>query len=115
MRFCNNAARSAYGEYIGRSLSRLVDIALRTDDLQSLDYVFARLDSVPQTDKSGSLAYARAKALYARKDYATAKSAVNGASGVGVHAASAVPARRDPDERILVRGSRPDSYGRGYC
>ena len=73
----DHAARSAYGEYIGRSLSRLVDIALRTDDLQSLDYVFARLDSVPQTDKSGSLAYARAKALYARKDYATAKSAVN--------------------------------------
>src|SRR4051812_12779284 len=73
----DHVARSAYGEYIGRSLSRLVDIALRTDDLQSLDYVFARLDSVPQTDKSGSLAYARAKALYARKDYATAKSAVN--------------------------------------
>src|SRR6188768_3335513 len=73
----DHAARSAYAEYLGRSLSRLVDIALRTDDLQSLDYVFARLDSVPQTDKSGSLAYARAKALYARKDYATAKSAVN--------------------------------------
>ena len=73
----DHVARPAYGEYIGRSLSRLVDIALRTDDLQSLDYVFARLDSVPQTDKSGSLAYARAKALYARKDYATAKSAVN--------------------------------------
>ena len=73
----DHAARPAYAEYLGRSLSRLVDIALRTDDLQSLDYVFARLDSVPQTDKSGSLAYARAKALYARKDYGAAKSAVN--------------------------------------
>ena len=73
----DHAARSAYGEYLGRSLSRLVDIALRTDDLQSLDYVFARLDSVPQSDKSGSLPYARAKALYARKDYGSAKSAVN--------------------------------------
>lgn len=71
------ATRSAYGEYVGRSLSRLVDIALRTDDLVSLDFVFARLDALPQGDKSGSLAYARAKALYARKDYNAAKSAVN--------------------------------------
>ena len=71
------AARPAYGEYVGRSLSRLVDIALRTDDLASLDFVFARLDALPQGDKSGSLAYARAKALYARKDYNAAKSAVN--------------------------------------
>jgi len=70
-------ARSAYAEYLGRSLSRLVDIALRMDDLVSLDYVFARLDSMPQSDKSGSLGYARAKALYARKDYGAAKSAVN--------------------------------------
>jgi len=73
----DHVARPAYSEYLGRSLSRLVDIALRTDDLPSLDYVFARLDGVPQTDKSGSLAYARAKALYARHDYGAAKSAVN--------------------------------------
>jgi tetratricopeptide (TPR) repeat protein len=73
----DHAARPAYAEYVGRSLSRLVDVALRTDDLPGLDYVFARLDALPQTDKSGSLAYARAKALYARKDYAAAKSAVN--------------------------------------
>lgn len=72
-----HASRPAYGEYLGRSLSRLVDISLRTDDLESLDFVFARLDSLPQGDKSGSLAYARAKALYARKDYGAAKSAVN--------------------------------------
>jgi tetratricopeptide (TPR) repeat protein len=73
----DHVARPAYGEYLGRSLSRLVDIALRTDDLESLDYVFARLDGVPQTDKSGSLAYARAKVMYARRDFGAAKSAVN--------------------------------------
>jgi tetratricopeptide (TPR) repeat protein len=73
----DHAAQQSYGEYVGRALSRLVDIALRTDDLESLDYVFARLDALPQMDKSGSLAYARAKAFYARKDYGTAKSAVN--------------------------------------
>jgi tetratricopeptide (TPR) repeat protein len=73
----DHASSSAYADYLGRALSRLVDIALRTDDLDSLDYVFARLDSLPQGDKSGSLAYARAKALYAKKDYSAAKSAVN--------------------------------------
>ena len=73
----DHMARPAYAEYLGRSLSRLVDIALRADDLESLDYVFARLDSMPQSDKSGSLGYARAKALYARKDYGAAKAAVN--------------------------------------
>ena len=73
----DHAAQPAYSEYLGRALSRLVDIALRTDDLEGLDYVFARLDALPQADKSGSLAYARAKALYARKDYGAAKSAVN--------------------------------------
>lgn len=73
----DRASRPAYSEYVGRSLSRLVDVALRTDDLDSLDYVFTRLDALPQADKSGSLAYARAKAFYARKDFNTAKSAVN--------------------------------------
>jgi len=73
----DHAAQPSYTDYVGRALSRLVDIALRSDDLESLDYVFARLDALPQTDKSGSLAYARAKALYARKDYNAAKSAVN--------------------------------------
>jgi tetratricopeptide (TPR) repeat protein len=76
----DHATRPAYAEYLGRSLSRLVDISLRTDDLESLDFVFARLDALPQADKSGSLAYARAKALYARKDYNAAKSAVNSVS-----------------------------------
>jgi tetratricopeptide (TPR) repeat protein len=73
----DHASSPAYGDYLGRAVSRLVDIALRTDDLDSLDYVFTRLDSLPQGDKSGSLAYARAKALYAKKDYSAAKSAVN--------------------------------------
>lgn len=71
------AGKPQYTEYVGRALSRLVDVALRTDDLESLDFVFARLDGLPQADKSGSLPYARAKALYARKDYGSARNAVN--------------------------------------
>ena len=73
----DNGARSPYDGWVGKALSRLVDIALRTDDLPGLDYVFERLSRLPTTDRSGSLAYARAKALYAKKDYAASKAAVN--------------------------------------
>ena len=73
----DNGVRSPYDGFVGKALSRLVDIALRTDDLPGLDYVFERLSKLPSTDRSGSLAYARAKALYAKKDYASAKAAVN--------------------------------------
>jgi tetratricopeptide (TPR) repeat protein len=72
----DKSSASAYQAYAGRSISRLVDIALRTKDLDSLDYVFARLSSLPVTDPSGSLAYARAKALYARRALTDAKNAV---------------------------------------
>jgi tetratricopeptide (TPR) repeat protein len=73
----DNGARSPYDGFVGKALSRLVDIALRTDDLPGLDYVFERLSRLPSTDRSGSLAYARAKALYAKKDYSASKAAVN--------------------------------------
>lgn len=73
----DRSSSARFAAYVGRALSRLVDVALRTDDLESLDYVFARLNSLPQGDPSGSLAYARAKALFARGDLAAAKSAIN--------------------------------------
>ncbi|HEY3496159.1 MAG TPA: tetratricopeptide repeat protein [Polyangiaceae bacterium] len=74
----DKAGQPAFGAYVGRSLSRLVDIALRTGDLDSLEYVFARLNSLPTGDATGSVAYARAKALFARRDFAAAKSAAGG-------------------------------------
>lgn len=73
----DNGARPPFDGFAGKALSRLVDIALRTDDLPALDYVFERLPRLPATDRTGSLAYARAKALYAKKDYPAAKAAVN--------------------------------------
>jgi tetratricopeptide (TPR) repeat protein len=69
------ANQPAYTAYVGRSLSRLVDIALRIGDLDSLDFVFARLNTLPANDSTGSVAYARAKALFAKKDYTAARSA----------------------------------------
>jgi tetratricopeptide (TPR) repeat protein len=71
------AAQSPYDSYAGRSISRLVDIALRTDDLESLDYVFAHLNALPASDSTGSLQYARGKALYAKHDYANARAIIN--------------------------------------
>lgn len=65
-----------YDGYAGRALSRLVDIALRTDTLESLDFVFARIDKLGTGDASGSLQYARGKAFFAKKDYAAARAAV---------------------------------------
>lgn len=70
------AARPSYQSYAGRAVSRLVDVALRTADLDSLDFVFARLDRLPPSDRSGSVPYARAKALFARRDFAAARQAV---------------------------------------
>jgi len=73
----DHATQQQWSSYAGRAISRMVDIALRTNDLDSLDYVFARLSSLPVTDDSGSLAYARSKALYARHSLTDAKNAVN--------------------------------------
>ena len=73
----DKADNPEFQSYAGRSISRLVDIALRTNDLESLDYVFARLNTLPVTDANGSLAYARAKANYARHSFNDAKNAVS--------------------------------------
>jgi tetratricopeptide (TPR) repeat protein len=77
----DGGARSSFGAYVGRALGRLVDVALRTDDLESLDYVFERLATLPSGDATGSLQYARAKALFARGDLAAAQAAIGNVPG----------------------------------
>jgi tetratricopeptide (TPR) repeat protein len=79
----DKASSSSYESYAGRSLSRLVDIALRTDHLQDLDEVFAKLSSLPTSDSSGSLQYARGKAQFAKKDYGASRSTLGGVSVTG--------------------------------
>lgn len=68
-----NGTRSPYDSYAGRALSRLVDIALRRGDTKALEFVTAKLGSLPASDASGSLQYARAKASFASGDYSTAE------------------------------------------
>jgi tetratricopeptide (TPR) repeat protein len=66
-----------YDSYVGRSLSRLVDVSIRTQHSDVLDYVFAKLAQLPPSDASGSLQYARGKAYLARGDFASARGALD--------------------------------------
>jgi tetratricopeptide (TPR) repeat protein len=68
----NKASDPRFQSYVSRSLARLVDIALRIDDLAGLDEVFAHLGAVPPGAVDAGLTYAKGKAYYAKKDYATA-------------------------------------------
>lgn len=72
----DHGSESAYASYAGRSLSRLVDVALRTEDYEGLDDVFVRMAKLPGSDSSGSLQYARGKAYFAKRQFADARSAL---------------------------------------
>lgn len=66
-----------FGPYQVKALRRLVDIAMRRQDYSDLDDIFAAMDRVPPAAVGSGLAYARAKALYLRKDYAGSQSALS--------------------------------------
>ena len=65
-----------FSPYQAKALGRLVDVALRTKDYSSLDEIFASMNKVPPSAVTSGLAYARGKGLFAKKDYAGAKSAL---------------------------------------
>jgi tetratricopeptide (TPR) repeat protein len=69
--------QSPYDSYVGRSLSRLVDVSIRTQHGDVLDYVFTKLSQLPASDASGSLQYARGKAYLARGDLPSARGALD--------------------------------------
>ncbi|MBN2195623.1 MAG: tetratricopeptide repeat protein [Polyangiaceae bacterium] len=69
----DRSGEPAYAPFAGRSLSRLVDIALRTDDPEAVDALAARLTQLPDSDVTGSLQYARGKVAFARRDYGAAR------------------------------------------
>lgn len=70
------AEQPAYSPYAGRALGRLVDVALRTDRLEGLDFVFESIAKLPSDDAMGSLPYATGKAHFARREYSRALSAL---------------------------------------
>ncbi len=66
-----------FAPYLTRAIARLVDVSLRLNDLQGLDEVFARLNQVPPGMVDAGLQYAKGKAYYFKKDYATAQQALS--------------------------------------
>ena len=74
-----------FASYQARSLARLIDVALRIQDYATLDEVFAKINQLPPTSVEGELNYARAKGLFAKKDYAGAKSALAGTTAQSQH------------------------------
>jgi tetratricopeptide (TPR) repeat protein len=72
----DHAGDPAFAQYLGRSLSRLVDTSLHTNDPATLDEVTAYLAQLPANDATGSLSYARGKALFAKGDFASSKGAL---------------------------------------
>jgi tetratricopeptide (TPR) repeat protein len=71
--------------YQGKSLARLIDVALRTQDYATLDDVFSKINQLPPSSVEGELNYARAKGLFAKKDFSGAKTALGSVSAQSVH------------------------------
>jgi len=77
MKISDEGASGRLSRYVPEALTRLVDIALRTRDMKSLDAIFARMSQVPQSSSMESaLNYARGRGLAARRDYAVARIAL---------------------------------------
>lgn len=74
-RIVESASEGRFGNYAPKSISRLVDIAMRKRDPELLNEVITLLDKVPGS-ANNLLAYARAKALIAKGDNAAAKTAL---------------------------------------
>lgn len=68
------ANQPPYDSYAGRSLARLVDVALHTDRLDSLDTIRKQAARVSARDASGSFDYARGKLNFAQGNFAEARS-----------------------------------------
>lgn len=68
--------QTPFDAYVGRALSRLVDVSIRTQHGEVLDYVFQKLAQLPATDAAGSLQYARGKAYLARGDLSSSRTAL---------------------------------------
>ncbi|HKQ71670.1 MAG TPA: tetratricopeptide repeat protein, partial [Polyangiaceae bacterium] len=74
-----------FSSYQPRALARLIDVALRTQDYTSLDDVFSRISQLPPASVEGEVNYARAKGLFAKKDFAGARSALGAISAQSLH------------------------------
>lgn len=65
-----------FSSYQDKALGRLVDICLRIKDYDSLDAIFTSMNNVQSSAASSTLAYARGKGLFVKKDFAGAKASL---------------------------------------
>lgn len=75
-RLAQLAESPPYDQHAGVALGRLVDVALLTDRLGGLDFVFDQMDRVSGGAAGGSLRYARGKAYFAKRDYSSSERAL---------------------------------------
>jgi tetratricopeptide (TPR) repeat protein len=71
--------------YQAKALAGLIDVALRTQDYATLDEVFSRINQLPPSSVEGELNYARAKGLFAKKDYPGARTALGSVNAQSLH------------------------------
>jgi tetratricopeptide (TPR) repeat protein len=67
------ADKRPYDSYAGRSLARLVDVALHTETLDTLGPLAERAARLRLADSNGSFTYARGKLEFARSDLGAAR------------------------------------------
>jgi tetratricopeptide (TPR) repeat protein len=72
----SNESRMA--PYVPRAYTRLVDVALKTQNTKELDEILAKIGAYPQGASEPTVMYARGKALIFKKDWAGAKAALAG-------------------------------------
>lgn len=70
------ASQPAYSAYSGRALSRLADVAIRTEDPKAVAEAVGYAERLSGTDASGSLAYARGKVWFAAREFGRAREAL---------------------------------------
>jgi len=71
----DNSGDSRFNQYLGRALSRLVDISLRINDPKSLQALFSKFNQVPASQADAGFLYSKGKAFYMNRDYNGASSA----------------------------------------
>lgn len=86
MQIIDRGSESRFTAYQGKSLERLVDIALRIKDYSSLDKIFASMNQLPPAAITSGLSYARGKALFVRKDFTAARAALGAVDPKGDYA-----------------------------
>jgi len=74
-----------FANYQARALAGLIDVALRTQDYAALDEVFAKINQLPPASVEGEVHYARAKGLFAKKDYPGARAALGAVTAKSPH------------------------------